>query len=879
MKRSLLSRILTIFLVVLLMFTNVSISVHAETTDDPFEEEEEEELTPEMLRALGSISMLSDTDVEYDTSKDAAGLVGSLLGSGISATNCNTYGDVKYFTGGSDAVGIDKGVILSTNSGGDNDSDLATLIAAEGKEYGGHTSLLKFSMTATGTLLNFNYVFASREFNQGSTYNDIFGLFVSVNNGPYENIAKLDNGRYITITNLRAGQDGTKLSNGTSTSIVTGTVYDYFTAKNVSLGETCNGVSNLFNAQKTVNVGDTVDIKFVIADVGDKSFNSYVMIEAGSLSFDPPGTKVDYESEKLTDFDPGSTYTIQIKDENGTPAGDVYTFDIGEDGSIPVRGTDKNGKTYDFIGKKLSIIKKGSGETADSEPQDLTVSTRQDTPGAPEETVTVPTQIETSEILTSTDTIVIYGTDGQEYSIDGVTWTKPNTDGYVIYTGLTPNSTHTVYNRMAATSTSFASEKSAGTPVTLKTVDVYLEDITDGNEYCSVTLMPDRWTSAVVYNGKTITPNASGNYVIVGDNSAHILKVTDRAGNVTEVSITIPGHVYRNYTEDFDLGGTSLGTKTASCEHGCGSTHTVALSAEDSKATVNGYLTTGIVEKPGAPETTIGNLSPDVAEGMLTTSEKSAITSGATLKVYLEITDETNTIAAADKEAMETYAESETDLAGYTIGAYVDLSLYKQINSNTPSQISDSGEPLLIVITVPEALRNLAGNNPAFKVLRNHQGTVTVLDTTYDPVTHQISFYTQLFSDYAIAYQPGAGGNGGGGNSNIVTAGETDGNEDTNTADSAKKTGKKDAEPKTGDVAMPYATVGMTAGMLYLADLFRVSDLGLDEEDKKRIVERIVLKVKRKNKVFKALGIVAIFLILVFYHSIGKKVNGTSEEK
>ena len=41
----------------------------------------------------------------------------------------------------------------------------------------------------------------------------------------------------------------------------------------------------MFTVQKEVNVGDTLRIKFVIADVSDPNLDSFVMIKGDSLSF------------------------------------------------------------------------------------------------------------------------------------------------------------------------------------------------------------------------------------------------------------------------------------------------------------------------------------------------------------------------------------------------------------------------------------------------------------------------------------------------------------------------------------------------------------------------------------------------------------------
>lgn len=51
------------------------------------------------------------------------------------------------------------------------------------------TAVLEFELIATGDLLNFQYVFASSEFEQDEPYNDVFGLFIDG-----ENIALLPDG-------------------------------------------------------------------------------------------------------------------------------------------------------------------------------------------------------------------------------------------------------------------------------------------------------------------------------------------------------------------------------------------------------------------------------------------------------------------------------------------------------------------------------------------------------------------------------------------------------------------------------------------------------------------------------------------------------------
>ncbi len=239
-----------------------------------------------------SLTVFAASAPTVDTGKTAYDLAQTLFAeSGANISDASKTGTVSYITNAESLVGMESCIMLDTSgsSSGSNDPDLAQLISSLGNSYGGHTSSLQFTMTATDNLLNFNYVFASTEFNQSAKYNDVFALFVSCNDGPFENIALLSNGKPVTITNLRAGINGTQMSSGTSTSIgSSGTEYDYFSVIDKVVtpsGTTCNGITNMLTAQKQVNVGDKVTLKFVIADVGDTSFNSYVAIECGSIQF------------------------------------------------------------------------------------------------------------------------------------------------------------------------------------------------------------------------------------------------------------------------------------------------------------------------------------------------------------------------------------------------------------------------------------------------------------------------------------------------------------------------------------------------------------------------------------------------------------------
>lgn len=406
------------------------------------------------------------TSLNRNTGEDAKTLVSKILGSGIQSSNESINGTVYTFDNGLEDFGIESGIILDTSGtiDGSKDDDLASLMSYT---YGGHTSSLEFELVADGDLLNFNYVFASLEFDQSPQYNDVFGLFISVNDSEYENIALIDRSDDskvpVNITNLRAGLDGTEMNNGSSQDLSTGT-HSLFTAYPYSktiLDENENenivevdGISNVFNARKQVKVGDKVKIKFVIADVSDTGYDSYVMIEAESLSF--TDSRVNYKKEVLYNLNADTTYTITL-------GNNTYEVTSDSEGTIPLKGQDNSKNEYDLIGKTLTIKEK---DNVEDKGQKVTVNSLPEAPADP----IIPNEDkpildEELEVQTTTDSIIIYPEEGKEYSIDGINWESSSEK--IVFDGLDSNQEYTIYSRYYATEDNFASNINE-TKITIK---------------------------------------------------------------------------------------------------------------------------------------------------------------------------------------------------------------------------------------------------------------------------------------------------------------------------------------------------------------------------------------------------------------------------
>ena len=79
---------------------------------------------------------------------------------------------------------------------------------------------------------------------------------------------------------------------------------------------------------------------------------------------------------------------------------------------------------------------------------------------------------------------------------------------------------------------------------------------------------------------------------------------------------------------------------------------------------------------------------------------------------------------------------------------YLDMSMFKLLNGEIDSEITELLKPITITLTVPEALRSMTG----FKMIRVHEGVVEVINGTYDATNFTLTFTTDKFSTYGIQY-------------------------------------------------------------------------------------------------------------------------------
>lgn len=301
--------------------------------------------------------------------------------------------------------------------------------------------------------------------------------------------------------------------------------------------------------------------------------------------------------------------------------------------------------------------------------------------------------------------------------------------------------------------------------------------------------------------------------------------------------------------------------------------------------------------KPGAnaPATDISTPAEELKDMLLTDEEKQQVQNGTNIRIVLEVQDAGNTVSSSDKEAV---AQA---LNGFTVGQYLNIDLYKLAEAER-TDIHETAKKIRIVIAVPEALRNAdSSKTRTFAVVRVHDGRAELL-ADLDGSADTITIETDRFSTYAIVYQDTANGGGGnngndnnngGGNDNGGIGNNENGNNNggsgnnsgnngsgnnnsgqNNSGINNTKTGSaKDNEPATGDAAPLeiYATLAMIAGFSYVLLYFTDRKRGMTEETKRELVSRLVGWAKQGGRIRKYLAFAAVFVLLVYYHSIGKK--------
>ena len=207
----------------------------------------------------------------------------------------------------------------------------------------------------------------------------------------------------------------------------------------------------------------------------------------------------------------------------------------------------------------------------------------------------------------------------------------------------------------------------------------------------------------------------------------------------------------------------------------------------------NGTLTIAVKSEGKAPKASLVTGKAEIIDmlvknGDITANELAQIADGASVDVVLTVKDASATVSKEAKTAMTDTASK----AGYTIGQYIDISLYKYMTVNGVTddgvQLHSTASKIKIAVQIPENLINKDNSiERTYYIIRYHDGKAEIVEGTYDEKTQTFTFETDKFSDYAIAYKDVK-------KAGAAVTGSGTGTSNTNTV-------KKNKTVKTGDTA------------------------------------------------------------------------------
>ena len=129
----------------------------------------------------------------------------------------------------------------------------------------------------------------------------------------------------------------------------------------------------------------------------------------------------------------------------------------------------------------------------------------------------------------------------------------------------------------------------------------------------------------------------------------------------------------------------------------------------------------------------------------LTDGEVNALVSGQKLDIVLYVKDISQNVAASEKQLFGSATNK-------TIGMYLDVTLTKQLANGQAVPVTQTADKVAVSIVVPEALRGAANVTRTYSVLRYHAGKVEEVACWFDAKTNELTFATDGFSTYALAY-------------------------------------------------------------------------------------------------------------------------------
>lgn len=177
------------------------------------------------------------------------------------------------------------------------------------------------------------------------------------------------------------------------------------------------------------------------------------------------------------------------------------------------------------------------------------------------------------------------------------------------------------------------------------------------------------------------------------------------------------------------------------------SSNTSSTTASSAAGTTDNVVTAQSVSGEGITAINIASATDQLLKlAKLSEDENKAVKAGNRTQFVLSASGMTPT--------KEEIALIQSVLGNNVIGQYLNLNLTLKISGRADRQITDLSAPMYIAITIPQNLVNYDSSiERTYRIVRIHDGVVTLIDGTYDVATNQFTFATDGFSTYALVYE------------------------------------------------------------------------------------------------------------------------------
>ena len=167
-----------------------------------------------------------------------------------------------------------------------------------------------------------------------------------------------------------------------------------------------------------------------------------------------------------------------------------------------------------------------------------------------------------------------------------------------------------------------------------------------------------------------------------------------------------------------------------------------------------GKIDTKLDSDKDAPAVSVD--SDKVNDAILTDDDKKAIEAGQNVDVKISVTDATNKVSSDAKAAIEDALKAAADKnASVKVGQYLDISIKKTVGGEKPTDVKETAKKISFTVDIPETMKNTDKNvSRTYYIIRMHDNKAEVIATASQAEVEsgKITFATDKFSTYALAY-------------------------------------------------------------------------------------------------------------------------------